>query len=157
MTAQNALPLTAKFRQLSPPHRAATKLGAEHDALVDIFFVFVFAFGRTHNFQLSLFFFSHPILIFANGSRATATCLPAHSRISQRRRHDIQLHQRGAHQRQQNQDEKEAFYRTESQAVPCERAHSQRVNVGCQPHGECNVGRRRRRRRSLSGLFMLLF
>lgn len=143
VTAQNALPLTAKLDSY-PLSQSRYEVGRRARCTCRYFFV---CFGNTHNFQL---FFSILILRTAPSNSDLPSCALQNS---QRRRHDIQLHQRGAHQRQQNQDEKEAFYRTESQAVPCERAHSQRVNVGCQPHGECNVGRRH----SLSGLFMLLF
>lgn len=58
-------------------------------------------------------------------------------RTASRHHHVIQLHQRGGRrQRQQNQDEKEAFHRAESEAVPSKRAHSECVNVGRQSHGK---------------------
>lgn len=54
--------------------------------------------------------------------------------------HVVQLHQHhggggGAAQRQQNQDQEEAFRVPESEAIPGQRADSQRPDVGGEPHG----------------------
>lgn len=70
VTAQNALPLTAKLD--SYPLSRSRELGAEHNALVDIFS------GIWETPTTSSYFF---LSLFCERLRATATCLPAHSRI----------------------------------------------------------------------------
>lgn len=75
--------------------------------------------------------------------RSLVRCLrrpPFRRRRRRRPGHVVQLHQHhggggGAAQRQQNQDQEEAFRVPESEAIPGQRADSQRPDVGGEPHG----------------------
>lgn len=77
VTAQNALPLTAKLDSY-PRSQSRCEVGRRAQCTRRHFFL---AFGNTHNFKLFFFFFILLLSLFCERLRATATCLPAHSRI----------------------------------------------------------------------------